>query len=235
MNDVVVVGHQPQYIPYLGILHKISKADIYIIVDHVQFVKKYFYNRTYIKVNGEPQLLSIPVLTKGKYKAAITEIKINYEVDWIRKHLKSIQFGYSKAPYFKRYYGNIERILSKKHVYLSALTSELLIFFLKEFNLVEDIRFSSAMDINGHQTELLINLTKAVGGNAYISGEGAKDYFDETVFNKSGFKHIFSGFKHPTYPQQGENMLEGMGCIDLLLNCGPEGRKYIIQPENKHL
>lgn len=231
MADKIVVGHQPQYMPYLGVLNKISKADVFIIVDHVQYVRKYFYNRTLIKINNEAQLLTIPVYTKGMYEAPISNIKISYDMDWIRKHLKSIKLGYSASPHFNDYYPTVEHILQKRHVYLAELTSELLLFFINEFNLVKDVRFSSAMNISGHKTELLIDLTKAVGGNIYISGDGARDYFDEECFRRSGLKHIFTNFKHPSYPQQGHQMLEGMGCIDLLFNCGKEGRKYIVNPE----
>ena len=231
MGEVTVVGHQPQYLPYIGILNKISKADIYIIVDHVQFRKKYFHNRTYIKVNDQALLLTVPVLSKGKYKAAISGIEINHQSNWVAKHLKSFRYAYSKAPFFRDYYETIENILTKKHKFLSDLTSELLIFFLEEFDLVKDIRFSNPMALNGKKTELLIELTRAVNGDVYISGEGAKDYFDEERFSLSGLKHIFSEFSHPKYPQQGRTFLEGMGCIDLLFNCGKDGRKHIIWPE----
>lgn len=231
MSEIVVVGHQPQYMPYLGILNKISKSDIFIIVDHVQFVRKYFHNRTYIKNNDKPLLLTIPVLSKGNYTAPICDIKINSGLNWVKKHLKSIRMSYSKAPFYKQYYEYIENIFQKRHSQLSELTSELMIFFIKEFELVEDIRFSSTMNIKGSKTEMLIELTNAVRGGVYMSGEGARDYFDEELFNRSGLKHVFVKFEHPKYPQLGRNFMEGMGCIDLLFNCGKDGRKVIVSPE----
>ncbi len=228
MNDIVVVGHQPQYMPYLGILHKISRADVFIIVDHVQYRRRYFHNRTYIKVNDLAQLLTIPVLTKGKYHAPISEIQINYSSDWVRKHLKTIRMGYSKAPFFSFYFEKIEAIFTKRYPLLSEFTSRLLEFFLKEFRLVSDIRYSSAMDIDGKKTDLLIHLLEGVKGTHYLSGGGARDYVEEQLLEREGFKHSFVEFSHPRYPQQGKQFLEGMGCIDLLFNCGKDGRKYIL-------
>lgn len=231
MSDIVVVGHQPQFMPYIGILNKISKADIFIIVDHVQFIRKYFQNRTYIKIDDEARLLTIPVLTKGEYLSPINKIRVNHDVVWIRKHLKTIRLAYAKAKHFNSYYSTIEEIYVKRHEYLSEFTSELLILFLREFELVDDIRFSSSMQVSGKKTELLIELTKAVGGTTYISGDGARDYFDKDLFDKSGYKHLFNQFHHPVYPQLGKKLLEGMGCIDLLFNCGKDGRKYVVTPE----
>jgi len=229
--SVIVVGHQPQFMPYLGILNKISRADIFVIVDHVQYVKKYFYNRTYIKVNDDRQLLTIPVLTKGQYCDPINKIKISYAVPWIKKHLKTISLAYRKARYFNDYFNKIEAIYQKQHICLSDFTSELLIWFLRQFDLVEDIRFSSDMQLQGAKTSLLVELTRAVGGDTYISGEGARDYFDDELFARSGYKHIFNQFSHPVYPQLGKTFMEGMACLDLLFNCGPDGRKYIVSNE----
>lgn len=230
-KSTVVVGHQPQFMPYIGILNKISKADIYIIVDHVQFVKKYFHNRTYIKVNDAPLLLTIPVLTKGDSFAPINRVKINHADPWAGKHLKTIRLAYQKARFFDDYFGRIEEMFLKRHELLSDLTSELLIFFLREFDLVDDIRYSSDMGITGNKTELLVDLTRAVDGDTYLSGSGAADYFDDAAFRASGFTHLFNQFSHPVYPQLGRQFVKDMGCIDLLFNCGKDGRKYVIKPE----
>lgn len=229
--SIIVVGHQPQFMPYIGILNKISKADIYVIVDHVQFVKKYFHNRTLIKVNDKSQLLTIPVLSKGDSFAPINRVRINHNEPWISKHLKSFRLSYHKASFYPVYYEKIEEIFMKRHDLLSDLTSELLIFFIREFELIEDIRFSSSMKLTGVKTELLVQLTRSVGGDTYISGAGAKNYFDEAAFKASGFCHFFNEFNHPVYPQLGRTFMKDMSCIDLLFNCGKDGRRFIVEPE----
>lgn len=232
MSQRMVVGHQPQFMPYLGVLNKIAKADVYVIVDHVQFVKRYFHNRTYIKVGNEAQLLTVPVLTKGESFAPICEVRINHLEPWIRKHLKSLALAYRKAKYFDDYFPAIERIYLKRHQKLAEFTCELLVFFLREFDLVQDVRFSSDMRIAGKKTDMLVEITRAVGGSGYLSGEGAKDYFDPLVFARSGLTHAFNRFAHPVYPQLGQEFVAGAGCVDLLFNCGKDGRKYIVTPED---
>ena len=231
MKQILVVGHQPQLFPYVGILNKISKADIFIIVDHVQFVRKYFYNRTYIKVNGNEHLLTVPVVSKGQYQRPINEIQINRNQFRPEKHLRTLRSGYAKAPYFDRYFPRIEEIFRKEHVQLVGLTCELLEFCLKEFRLVRDVRYSSRLGVAGKRTQLLVELTRAVGGTSYLSGEGARNYFEPELFSASGLRHFFNEFEHPIYPQIGSNFIARMGCIDLLFNCGTEGREYIVNPE----
>ena len=46
--EKIVVGHQPQYFPYLGILDKITKSDIFLFVDSTKFVKKICDKKTII-------------------------------------------------------------------------------------------------------------------------------------------------------------------------------------------
>ena len=39
MKDKVVVIHQPDFIPYLGFFDRLLKADIFVILDNVQYVR----------------------------------------------------------------------------------------------------------------------------------------------------------------------------------------------------
>ena len=41
--------HQPEFMPWLGYFHKMKMADVYVILDKVQFKKRYFENRNYIR------------------------------------------------------------------------------------------------------------------------------------------------------------------------------------------
>ena len=39
MKDPLVVIHQPDFMPYLGFFHRLLLADIYIVLDNVQYVR----------------------------------------------------------------------------------------------------------------------------------------------------------------------------------------------------
>ena len=36
---MILAAHQPQYLPWLGYLHKISDTDVFLILDDVQYKK----------------------------------------------------------------------------------------------------------------------------------------------------------------------------------------------------
>ena len=98
---MIVAGHQPEFIPYMGFFSKISKADVFVIVDHIQFNKKYFQNRNKIKTREGWMWLTVPVITKGRFEQKIREVEINNSLNWQRKHWASITLNYQKAPFFK--------------------------------------------------------------------------------------------------------------------------------------
>jgi hypothetical protein len=62
MNVVIL---QPSYIPWRGYFHQISKADLFIFYDDVQYDKHGWRNRNQIKTAQGKQWITIPVHSGG--------------------------------------------------------------------------------------------------------------------------------------------------------------------------
>ena len=82
-----VAIHQPEFAPWLGYFHKMHSADVYVFLDNVQFKKRYFENRNYLRDSDKDEKvwLTIPVDTKGKYEQSISDVMIKNDSDWITK------------------------------------------------------------------------------------------------------------------------------------------------------
>jgi hypothetical protein len=129
-------GLQPQYFPRLHYFARILHADIFMIRDDVQFVKKHAYpdgktGKSYqadtpIKSANNTQLLAIP--TKHDGFQSIKETKISYEVDWVESHLKTLQINYAKAVSFSTIFPQIELLLMKKYAFLAQLNISTLLW-----------------------------------------------------------------------------------------------------------
>ena len=59
-------------------------------------------------------------------------IEINNNVNWKRKHWKSIKLNYSKAKYFNTFKDEIKEFYYKEWKYLVDLNYEMLLFFLSK-------------------------------------------------------------------------------------------------------
>ena len=82
----ILSGHQPTYLPWLGLFHKALIADIWVFEDFVQYQPKDWYNRNYIKTPNGRMFLTVPVdLRKGSLKP-IKEIKIDTTQKWQQEH-----------------------------------------------------------------------------------------------------------------------------------------------------
>ena len=44
MKPMILAAHQPAYLPWLGYFDKLSRSDIFIFLDSVQFEKNSFLN-----------------------------------------------------------------------------------------------------------------------------------------------------------------------------------------------
>ncbi len=58
---MIMAAHQPQYLPWLGYLDKIDRADVFVLLDRVQFKKNEWQNRNRIKRAGGWHWLTLPV------------------------------------------------------------------------------------------------------------------------------------------------------------------------------
>lgn len=118
---IVLSGHQPNYLPYPGLIGKILHSDKFIYVSNVQLEKKSWQNRNRIKgANGEI-MLSVPVLTKGKFNQTIKDTQINNEFDWEKKHFQAINLSYKKSKYYNYYIDFFDDLYKKEWTSLNDL------------------------------------------------------------------------------------------------------------------
>ncbi|MFQ3675105.1 MAG: WbqC family protein [Endomicrobiia bacterium] len=218
--------HQPQYLPWAGYFNKILNSDIFVILDDVQYKKNEWQNRNRIKSSSGELWLTVPVhYTFGQ---KINEIKIDNKIFWSKKHLKSIELNYKRAPFFNEIFPLVEKVLSKEYIYLVDINVELIKIILNYLEINKKIVKSSEYKIVGEKTLRLINICKTFGADIYLSGQGGKDYLVEEEFKKNGIKLEFQEYKVKEYPQLFNGFIPNLSILDILFNCGKEQTLKII-------
>lgn len=221
--------HQPYYMPWMGLFHKIYKTDMLVLLDHVQYADKDMQNRNYIKTTQGKLLLTVPVRLP-RHDLPANEVEISYDTDWPRKHLRSIEFNYAKAPYFETYIGYFREVLTRKWKYLLDLNVEIIRFMTKEFKLDKPLLKSSTLGLKSLKNELLIDICKAVKATEFLTGSvAAQSYLDFAEFERNGIRVTIHQFAHPEYRQAGKEFLPNLSAIDLLFNYGPGGHDVIAK------
>ncbi len=223
---MIVAVHQPQYLPWLGYIHKMIQADVFCYLDSVQYRKNEWQNRNRIKTAQKWQWLTVPVCHRFPQK--ITEVEINNRHKWKKKHLQALVTNYSKAPFFDNYFSAFEECFTRDWKWLSEL-NVFLIEHIRSFLGLQQkpTVLASRLALRDDPTDRLIDICKAVGADTYLSGQDGASYMDLDRFESSNIKAIFQKFNHPVYPQLYEEFQSHLSVMDLLFNCGPQSLAII--------
>ncbi len=212
--------HQPDFIPWLGFFLRWKAADVFIILDDVQFLRKGWHNRDKVITPTGPQWLTVPVKKKGRRKQLISEVEIDNSIPWRRKHLGTLKTNYQKAPFFTQYWGSLKEIYDREHTRLISLNIDLLLFGAQVLGVDTPLKYSSECAFQTTSTQRLIDLVKACQGNEYLTGSGSKDYLEEHLFEKESINVIWYTPSIPQYKQLIIPFVPGLSFLDYLFMVG---------------
>ena len=217
--------HQPHFLPWLGYLDKIDRADLFVVLDSVQFKKNEWQNRNKVRTSQGWQWLTVPV--RHKFGQALNQVDINQDAEWRGKHVRAVQLHYGRAPYLDQYFDGLREIYQCSWERLADLNLAVIRWLLKAFGISTPIQLASEMHLRQEPTDRLIDICRTVGATHYLAGAGAHAYMDVVRFQESGVKLEVQEFKHPVYRQCYEPFLPGMAALDVLLTCGGEALQIL--------
>jgi hypothetical protein len=217
---------QSNYIPWKGYFDMIAVVDELILYDDMQFTKNDWRNRNKIKTPKGVEWLSIPV--GQNINRRIREVVIPNGL-WQKKHWKTLEANYIRAPHFKEISTILEPIyLHREHAYLSSLNRALIEAVCGYLGISTKISNSWDYELADGKTERLADLCAQAGGTEYISGPAAKDYIEEHTLSERGIKLIWFDYAgYPEYPQLWGKFIHEVTVLDLLFNCGKEAPMYM--------
>lgn len=232
---MVLTAHQPVYLPWLGLFHKIASASTFVSFDGVQYQPKDWNNRNRILGTHGPQWLTVPVLRKGHRERPICEIEINNSVAWKRKHWRAISQTYGKAPYFADYADFLEDVYARDWQYLTELNDYMLKGFLDMLGIKVTFKNASEMHLQGRKSALVLDMCVQLKASKYIFGALGRDYADVEAFRAAGVVPAFQDYQHPVYQQLQPGFTSHLAVLDLLFNCGPQSKEILLAGQDKDL
>lgn len=225
---MILTAHQPVYLPWLGLFHKIALADQFVSFNQVQYQVRDWNNRNKIKTNAGDIWLSVPVKHKGHLDLKYEDILIDNEQPWQRKHWKSLFLNYKAAPHFKKYADYFEDCYRREWKTLLELNESMLLWFLKTLGIPVAIQSARSMDLEGEKSDLVLDMCVKLGAATYIFGAQGRDYADKQSFAKAGVLPLFQQYRHPVYRQLHGEFRPFMSIVDLLFNCGEDSLEILM-------
>ena len=216
--------HQPQYMPWCGYFHKIASADLFVLLDDVQFKKNEWQHRNRIRTSQGWQWLSVP--NHYQFPQKISEVRVNDQTPWQEKHWRSLCASYGKTSCFSRYREEFERFYACSWDLLSPLNCDSVRLLARLLGITTPMELSSPYNFPGASTQRLVNICRHFNADIYLSGAGGKEYLDTGLFRKAGIGVEFQKFSCPIYTQHwsasAADFIPGLSATDLLFNCGEQ-------------
>ena len=219
---------QSNYIPWKGYFDLINMVDEFILYDDMQYTRRDWRNRNYIKTPKGLEWLTIPVDVKGKYFQKIRETRVS-EPEWAKSHWKAIAYNSAKARHFPEYRPLLEDLfLGSSEESLSRINFRFIEAACRLLGIRTRITWSMDYHLVEGKTERLVGLCKSAGAGHYISGPAAREYMDESLFAAEGISVSYIDYSgYPPYTQLHGGFEHTVTVLDLLLNEGPEAPRFM--------
>ncbi|RUM44162.1 MAG: hypothetical protein DSY46_06265 [Hydrogenimonas sp.] len=228
---MTVGSHQPYLFPYIGYWQLMNLADVYVISDSMQYIKKGFVNRNYLLVDGKRHRFSLEVMGV-KSKSSIDEVEVGHNA---KKILNTIFHAYKKAPYFTTTYPLIEEIL----LYQEKSLAKFLGHSIQRIAYALEItpKFIYLSDLQG-KTELCgqaktIDICQRLQANHYINAIGGESLYDKRDFEEVSIQLNFLKSDEIRYQQFQNSPIPNLSIIDIMMfnskdEIGRMLQKYVL-------
>jgi hypothetical protein len=226
---MIITTSRPYFAPYAGYFFKAHLADVFVILDSVQFPRgTTWITRNRLKNDQGAWWLTVPVRKKGLGLQKINDVCTMQEARWVHKHVSGIRHAYKHAPYIDEHLQFIESVYASETVRLIDFNLKIIRHLMLYMGIDTEIRRLSELNIQASGDQLLIEIVRFFDADVYLAPAAAAKYIDAGLFEKAGIEFRTVGFRAPVYPQLWGDFIPDLSAFDLLFNCGPKARDIVM-------
>ena len=204
MSDLLCAIHQPNFFPRLSTLAKLYTADVWIILDDVQFARRDYQHRCYLAPAGNTRLperwLSVPVHLPGGRATLIKDVRLADPARTMRRVPGLLRQYYQRGPHGSAVLGvlpDLEAALASAER-LTDVSEHTTAAMLQAVKWPGSIYRSSDLQARPGRSERLADLASAVGATTYLCGTGGSRYLDPAPFTTRRLNVTI--FRPPAHP-----------------------------------
>lgn len=181
-------------------------------------------------MQDEARWLTAPIDRNYHGLREVKDMRFHDDPRWRGKMLKTIEASYRRAPHFAESISLIGPLIANPDDNIARYNEHAIRTIAVAIGVTDTkLRRASELTSSGTSNELLISLTLACGGQAYMCGGGAEAYQNEAAFERARVSLIRQEFAHPTYSQHNQKTFHpGLSIIDALVNLGVQGVREVV-------
>lgn len=213
-----LTAHQPTYFPWQGFWAKIMASDAFVFFDGCPTESSGYENRVRIpNAHGVEQWLTVPVRRTQETK--IKDVLVCDDQPWRRKHYRTLELTYGKAPHWSRYSQFLREFYAEPRLSLAKMNEEAIRFVLADIEIERPIYHLSDMGLTSTKSQLVLDMCLKVGASEYVFGMQGKDYADVAAFRAAGVAPLIQ-----SYPTD-----EPWSILDSLCKRGPAVTRRMLE------
>ena len=218
---------QPMFFPWVGLFEQIKLSDIFIHYDDVQYPQgRSFISRVQIKTSAGVSWLTAQV-SRAESGHLINQTILVSGNDWRGNHLKTLKHSYAKAPFFGEMFDLASDLYSLPTNNLSEFNINSIEKISDYFGLKTKFFKSSDIGFNSSSSEKLLDLCLNYKAADYITGLGAINYLDYSVFENNHINVNYMKYKKKAYPQLHGEFTPFVSILDAIANLGKDASNLL--------
>jgi len=226
---MIISASRPYFAPFPGFFSRLHLADVWVILDSVQFPRgTTWISRNRFKNDQGTLWMTIPVWKKGLGLQNIDEMRICREGSWPRKYPASLKQAYAHAPYLQEHLPFIENLFSAASGRLIDFNLAIIRHLVLNLSLDTEIIRLSELKIESGGERLLIEICRYFDASVYLAPGAAGKYLNAAFFEQAGIELRCVDPRPPVYPQLWGDFIPNLSTFDLLFNCGPKARDILL-------
>ena len=231
-GDMKLVLMQPYFFPYIGYFTLIKHADVFVVFDTAQYIRRGWINRNrIIGPKGEPVYINASTI-KAPQDTMIQSIKLNEAVEWEKTVLKSLEVYKKTAPHYEEVWNLLKDCLEYPTDSLAEFNINALIQVCDFLGINHNIKRLSDLDIEFKEIQTPddwgLQLSKFYGAHTYINAPGGQGIYCKDKYSQHGIELVFYNTEFLPYDQKQESFHKGLSIIDVLMfNSKQEVNKMI--------
>jgi hypothetical protein len=225
---MIVAANQPYFAPFPAFFVKAALADVFVILDTVQFPRgTSWVSRNRFKGPRGPLRVTVPVWRKGLGLQRIREVRICHEGGWAAKLLETFRHAYGNAPWYREQLAVWEEALEARFERLLDLNLTLIRHLRDALGLRARLVLLSDLEIDASGQDLLVALCRRLGADTYLAQDAARSYLQPDRFLDAGLGLRFYRPPSPVYPQLWGAFVGNLSAFDLVWCCGPKSGEIL--------
>jgi hypothetical protein len=215
LSGGTLAAHQPTYLPYLGLLHKVAHADVFVVQDDLKYVKDAVSNRNRIQAGDEWKWLTIPVHRDNESTYSTVTV---VDPGWAAAHKRVLDAAYRHTPFAIRLEELNELNAANRGETLSVINLATIRWMLRLFEIDVELVVESDLGLEqfDNPNDRLISLTQRFGCSRYVSGLGGHAYIEENLWETAGVELAWTDYEPVPYDRGPLPWIPNLSALDAI-------------------